>query len=113
MFDISFEDPETKERRYAYQNSWAITTRSIGVIVMVHGDNKGLVLPPRIAQLQVRYDISTQNCNEQKGVKEIVRNKQLFLVTELFSTAVSDFGPKIVIVTGWSLKPDSLDVDLV
>ena len=53
MFDISFEDPETKERRYAYQNSWAITTRSIGVIVMVHGDNKGLVLPPRIAQLQV------------------------------------------------------------
>ena len=53
MFDISFEDPETKERRYAHQNSWAITTRSIGIIVMVHGDNKGLVLPPRIAQLQV------------------------------------------------------------
>ena len=53
MFDISFEDPETKEKRFAYQNSWAITTRSIGVIVMVHGDNKGLVLPPRIANLQV------------------------------------------------------------
>lgn len=53
MFDISFEDPETKERRFAYQNSWAITTRSIGIIVMVHGDNKGLVLPPRIAVYQV------------------------------------------------------------
>ena len=58
MFDISFEDPVTKERCFAYQNSWAITTRSIGVIVMVHGDNKGLVLPPRIAQLQVRTDIA-------------------------------------------------------
>ncbi len=54
MFDISFEDPETKQRRYAYQNSWAITTRSIGVIVMVHGDNKGLVLPPEIAVYQVK-----------------------------------------------------------
>lgn len=53
MFDISFEDPESQEKRYAYQNSWAITTRSIGIIVMVHGDDKGLVLPPRIACSQV------------------------------------------------------------
>ena len=53
MFDISFEDPDSSERRFAYQNSWAITTRSIGVIVLVHGDNKGLVLPPRIASVQV------------------------------------------------------------
>lgn len=52
MFDISFEDPVTKERCFAYQNSWAITTRSIGVIVMVHGDNKGLVLPPRMSPAQ-------------------------------------------------------------
>ena len=54
MFDISFEDPDTHEKRFAYQNSWAITTRSIGIIVMVHGDNKGLVLPPRIASIQVK-----------------------------------------------------------
>ena len=53
MFDISFEDPDSSERRFAYQNSWAITTRSIGVIVLVHGDNKGLILPPRIASVQV------------------------------------------------------------
>ena len=53
MFDISFEDPDSHEKCYAYQNSWAITTRSIGVIVMVHGDNKGLVLPPNIAVHQV------------------------------------------------------------
>jgi len=54
MFDISFEDPDTHEHRFAYQNSWGLTTRSLGIIVMVHGDNKGLVLPPRIAHVQVR-----------------------------------------------------------
>ena len=56
MFDISFENPNsaTKEKEYAYQNSWAITTRSIGVLIMVHGDDKGLVLPPKVARYQVQ-----------------------------------------------------------
>ena len=36
-----------------WQNSWGCTTRTIGVAIMVHGDNKGLVLPPRVAPLQV------------------------------------------------------------
>ncbi|PAA53325.1 hypothetical protein BOX15_Mlig003030g1, partial [Macrostomum lignano] len=53
MFDIVFEDPATGEKRHVHQNSWAITTRSIGVMVMVHGDDKGLVLPPRLAAHQL------------------------------------------------------------
>ncbi len=53
MFEIVFEDPETQQKRYAYQNSWGITTRSIGVFTMIHGDNRGLVLPPRVAKIQV------------------------------------------------------------
>jgi len=56
MFDISFQDPADtsgKTRENAYQNSWGITQRTIGVLVMVHGDDKGLVLPPRIAPHQV------------------------------------------------------------
>lgn len=52
MFDIVFEHPETKEKQYAFQNSWGLTTRTIGVMIMVHGDNKGLVLPPNIASIQ-------------------------------------------------------------
>lgn len=52
MFEIVFEDPETKQKKYVYQNSWGLTTRTIGVMVMVHGDNKGLVLPPRVATVQ-------------------------------------------------------------
>jgi bifunctional glutamyl/prolyl-tRNA synthetase len=53
MFDIGFEDPETSERSHVYQNSWGITTRTIGVMVLIHGDNTGLVLPPRVASIQV------------------------------------------------------------
>jgi len=53
MFDITFESPETGEKEFVWQNSWGITTRTIGVLVMVHGDNNGLVLPPRVAQIQV------------------------------------------------------------
>lgn len=52
MFDILFED-ENRERKNVWQNSWGLTTRTIGVMVMIHGDNKGLVLPPRVAPIQV------------------------------------------------------------
>ncbi|XP_018427710.1 PREDICTED: bifunctional glutamate/proline--tRNA ligase isoform X2 [Nanorana parkeri] len=54
MFEIVFEDPKTPgEKQYAFQNSWGLTTRTIGVMTMVHGDNMGLVLPPRVACVQV------------------------------------------------------------
>ncbi|XP_045544888.1 bifunctional glutamate/proline--tRNA ligase isoform X4 [Salmo salar] len=54
MFEIVFEDPKKPgEKQLAYQNSWGITTRTIGVLTMVHGDNMGLVLPPKVACLQV------------------------------------------------------------
>ena len=51
MFDINFQD-ETGQSQIAWQTSWGLTTRSIGVMIMVHGDDTGLVLPPRIAPLQ-------------------------------------------------------------
>ncbi|KAK6894972.1 putative proline--tRNA ligase [Candida tropicalis] len=54
MFNLSVESPEgpEKPRIFAYQNSWGLSTRVIGVMIMTHSDNKGLVLPPRIAQYQ-------------------------------------------------------------
>ncbi|MFH1471323.1 MAG: proline--tRNA ligase [Nanoarchaeota archaeon] len=50
-FDIQFVDKDEK-KKYAWQTSWGISTRLIGGIIMVHGDDKGLVLPPKIAPLQ-------------------------------------------------------------
>ena len=54
MFDVWFED-ENKEKQYCWQTSWGFTTRSIGVMVMLHSDNKGVILPPRVAQYQVVF----------------------------------------------------------
>jgi len=51
-FDIKFQNREGKQE-YAYQTSWGITTRLIGGIIMAHGDNRGLKLPPRVAPIQV------------------------------------------------------------
>uniref|UniRef100_A0A8C5M6K6 Bifunctional glutamate/proline--tRNA ligase n=1 Tax=Leptobrachium leishanense TaxID=445787 RepID=A0A8C5M6K6_9ANUR len=54
MFEIVFEDPKTPGvKQYAYQNSWGLTTRTIGVMTMIHGDNMGLILPPRVACVQI------------------------------------------------------------
>ncbi|XP_077878966.1 bifunctional glutamate/proline--tRNA ligase isoform X3 [Ictidomys tridecemlineatus] len=54
MCEIIFEDPKTPgEKQFAYQCSWGLTTRTIGVMIMVHGDNMGLILPPRVACVQV------------------------------------------------------------
>ncbi|RFU76548.1 proline--trna ligase [Trichoderma arundinaceum] len=53
MFDITVEDPANKGSHiHVWQNSWGLSTRVIGVMIMVHGDDKGLVLPPRIAKTQ-------------------------------------------------------------
>ncbi len=51
-FGIQYTDKENK-LQYVHQTSWGMTTRLIGAIIMVHGDDSGLVLPPRIAPTQV------------------------------------------------------------
>lgn len=57
MFGITVEDPSSKpdEKKpplHVWQNSWGLSTRTIGIMVMVHSDNRGLVLPPRVADVQ-------------------------------------------------------------
>ncbi|NMM65324.1 proline--tRNA ligase [Clostridium sp. P21] len=51
-FNIQYTDRDGK-LQYVHQTSWGITTRLIGAIIMVHGDDSGLKLPPRIAPIQV------------------------------------------------------------
>ena len=58
MFGITVEDPTAKEgdkkpSLHVWQNSWGLSTRTIGIMVMIHGDNRGLVIPPRVAETQV------------------------------------------------------------
>jgi len=52
IFNIEFENKERK-KALAWQNSWGLSTRSLGIMIMVHGDNDGLIIPPRVAPIQV------------------------------------------------------------
>ena len=51
-YDVTFTGRDNK-LQYPFQTSWGSTTRMIGAVIMAHGDNSGLVLPPRIAPIQV------------------------------------------------------------
>ncbi len=51
-FDVKFLDKQNIET-FAWQTSWGVSWRLIGALIMVHGDDKGLVLPPRVAPIQV------------------------------------------------------------
>lgn len=78
-FDISFLNKEGV-KDYAWQNSWGISTRGLGIMFGVHGDDKGIVMPPRVAPIQVvivpiifddTKDKVLQKCDElKKGLEK-------------------------------------------
>ena len=51
VFDLKFQN-EAGDWTYAWNTSWGVSTRLVGAIVMAHGDDNGLVLPPRLAPVQ-------------------------------------------------------------
>lgn len=51
-FQIKFQDSNL-DTQFAEQTSWGISTRLIGAMIMIHGDDEGLVLPPYIAPIQI------------------------------------------------------------
>ena len=53
-FDVTFQDQQGKQQ-LVYATSWGMSTRMIGALIMTHGDDQGLVLPPRLAPLQVVF----------------------------------------------------------
>ena len=82
-FDIKFQNREGKEE-YAYQTSWGISTRLIGGIIMAHGDDRGLKLPPKVAPIQVIIIPIAQH-------KEGVLDK----ANEIFSTLKAEYRVKV------------------
>ncbi len=74
-FDITFLD-ENSKRVLPWQNSWGISTRLIGAVVMMHGDDKGLVIPPRLASIKgVVVPIGAEK--DRDVVKEAERIKNI------------------------------------
>lgn len=70
-FDIQYSD-RNNELQYCWTTSWGLSTRFIGAIIMVHGDDKGLVLPPRLAPYQIVIVPIFKNDEEQALVMETV-----------------------------------------
>jgi prolyl-tRNA synthetase len=65
-FDIKFLD-QNNELQYCWTTSWGVSTRMVGGIIMVHGDDQGLVLPPRLAPVQVVI-VPIWRSDEEKSV---------------------------------------------
>ena len=71
MFNIWFLD-ENNEKKQVWQTSWGLSTRSIGAMIMVHSDDQGLVLPPKVAMTQVII-IPIEKVNEADKNKDIMK----------------------------------------
>ena len=52
VMDITFKNVNNL-KEFVYQTSWGVSTRLIGAIIMVHGDNRGIIIPPKIAPIQI------------------------------------------------------------
>jgi prolyl-tRNA synthetase len=70
-FEIQFLD-WNNEQQFAWTTSWGLSTRFIGAIIMTHGDDQGLVLPPRLAPTQVVIVPIYKNDEEKSRVLEVV-----------------------------------------
>jgi prolyl-tRNA synthetase len=68
-FDLSFVD-QKGERQLVWQNTWAITTREIGVMIAAHGDDKGPILPPKVAPIQAVI-VPISNDQTREAVLEV------------------------------------------
>ncbi|WP_288072530.1 proline--tRNA ligase [Hydrotalea sp.] len=83
-FDVKFSDKENK-LTYVWATSWGVSTRLIGALVMAHSDDGGLVLPPRIAPLQVVI-VPIYKGDEQKAM---IAEKALAIVQQLKKKGIS------------------------
>lgn len=70
-FDVTFQDVDG-ERKSVWATSWGVSTRLVGAMIMVHSDNRGLVIPPKIASSQAVVIPIWYNDEEKKKVSEYI-----------------------------------------
>ena len=93
-YDIKFV---TKENTfdYAYQTSWGVSNRMIGAIIMVHGDDNGLILPPKIAPRQVAIIKATTDEETNKLAETINQKLQAANIASYIDSSDKSFGFKL------------------
>ena len=80
---------------YAYQTSWGVSNRMIGALIMVHGDDHGLVLPPKIAPLQVAIIKATNDEETEKIAKDIQQKLKASNISTFIDDTDKSFGYKL------------------
>ncbi|NKQ34768.1 MAG: proline--tRNA ligase [Chloroflexi bacterium] len=88
-FDIQYLDPNN-ELQYCWTTSWGLSTRFIGAIIMTHGDDHGLVLPPRLAPYQTVIIPIYRKDADKTAVLEAVRRIEQELIAEGVRVKVDD-----------------------
>lgn len=93
-YDIKFV---TKENtfEYAYQTSWGVSNRMIGAIIMVHGDDYGLVLPPKIAPIQVVIVKATEDEKTNQLANQIKETLEKENISVIIDETDKSFGFKL------------------
>ncbi|MCK5039515.1 MAG: proline--tRNA ligase [Candidatus Aenigmarchaeota archaeon] len=88
MFNIEFQDKNEK-KEFAYQTSYGFSTRLLGGLVLVHGDDDGLVLPPKVAPLPVaiipmwKTETKDKIITKAKKIKELLEKQNIDVVLDL------------------------------
>jgi prolyl-tRNA synthetase len=101
MFGIQFLD-DSGQQEYAWQTSWGVSTRMVGGLIMAHGDDAGLVVPPRLAPIQVvvlvvRDEDGAGDAAQKLGSDLLERGVR----TEIDDRVATSFGRR---ATDWELK---------
>jgi prolyl-tRNA synthetase len=88
VFDVKYVGEDTADH-YVWQTSWGITTRLIGAMIMIHGDDKGLIMPPKVAPTQIVIVPITFKGQETdaivakaKEIVEVLKNKGFTVILD-------------------------------
>ena len=88
-FDVQFADKDG-QLKYVWATSWGVSTRLMGALVMAHGDNNGLVLPPKIAPIQVVMVPIFKTEEEHSAILEKMNNLKADLEDKGVSVKIDD-----------------------
>lgn len=109
MFGTTFQTPDGIET-HVWQTSWGVSTRLLGALIMAHGDDYGLRLPPELAPIQaVIVLISPDSSIETAGVQLLQELKGRGCRVEMDSDMHTSYGRRI---TGWEIKGVPLRIEI-
>ena len=110
-FEIKFLDKDKKEK-FVWTTSWGISTRLLGALIMVHGDDRGLVIPPKIAPIQIVIVPVYYNEKERKDVlKKAEKVKEILKEFRVHFDGRTEYSPGWKF-NEWELKGVPLRIEI-